>query len=82
MDAHADTCCFGRGARILQVESSMVAEVSGFSRSLGKVKEVPIASVAVAFDCPDTYQTFILIFHQILYIKELNSNLYGRERSQ
>jgi hypothetical protein len=53
----------------------MVAEVSGFSKTLGKLKEVPIASIAVAYDCPVTYDTYILVFHQALYIKELETNL-------
>jgi hypothetical protein len=75
MDSHADTCCFGIGATVLSIDTNTVAEVTGFSESLGKVKQVPIASVAVAYDCPESFETFILIFHQVLLIKEMKSHL-------
>jgi hypothetical protein len=75
LDTHADTCCFGKGALILSVDQYSSAEVTGFSTKLGKVQNVPIVSVAVAYDCPNSYHTYILTFHQSLYIKELTSHL-------
>jgi hypothetical protein len=51
------------------------AEVSGFSTKLGKLREVPIVSAALAYDCPTTLQTYILIFHQSLYIPDITSHL-------
>jgi hypothetical protein len=35
----------------------------------------PIASIAVAYDDQATNETYILIFHQVLYIKEMERNL-------
>jgi hypothetical protein len=41
---------------------------------MGKV-HTPIASVAVAYDDQTTNETYIRIFHQVLYIKEMVHNL-------
>jgi hypothetical protein len=75
LDTHADTCCFGKGSYILSIDQESCAEVSGFSNKLGKVQSVPVVSEAVAYDCPRTFQTYLLIFHQSLYIEDLNSHL-------
>jgi hypothetical protein len=75
LDTHVDTCCFGKGAHMMSIYHNSCAEVSGFSSQLGTVKSVPIMTAAVAYDCPDTHQTYILIFHQSLYIDDLNSQL-------
>jgi hypothetical protein len=50
------------------------AMVGGFLPSFGSVPTL-IASVAVAYDDPTTYETFILIFHQCLLFDELPNHL-------
>jgi hypothetical protein len=50
-------------------------EVSGFHPSLDKLSNIPIASVAIAYDDVDTQETWILEFHQVLYSKDLPSGL-------
>jgi hypothetical protein len=42
---------------------------------LGTVSNVPIATVAVAYNCPSTFTTYILILNQVLYMKELTHAL-------
>jgi len=39
------------------------------------VEEVPIVTAAVAYDCPTTYNTYILFFHQSLHFPTLNKHL-------
>jgi hypothetical protein len=46
-------------------------EVSGFHPSLSKLTNIPIGSVAVAYDDPSSLETWILEFHQVLYSKDL-----------
>jgi hypothetical protein len=75
LDTHEDTCCFGKGAYIMSTDHHSCAKVSGFSVKLGKVISVPIVTATVAYDCPISFQTYILIFHQSLYIEKLNSHL-------
>jgi Reverse transcriptase (RNA-dependent DNA polymerase) len=58
----------------MQTWDEYTVEVSGFVEELGSVT-TPIVSVAVAYDDPVTYTTYILVFHQVLLIKELKCNL-------
>jgi hypothetical protein len=62
------------GAYIV-ADTGQTISVSGFIDSLGKVKEVPIVTAAVAYDDPTTYLTYVLFFHQVLYIERLGHHL-------
>jgi hypothetical protein len=74
LDSHADTCSFGNGAYIV-ADTGQTISVSGFIDTLGKVKRVPIVTAAVAYDDPNTYQTYVLFFHQVLYMDKLEHHL-------
>ena len=74
VDSHADTCAFGLHAYLVQ-DTGCFVNVDGFVSSLGSVKRVPICTMAVAYDCPYTLTTYILFFHQALYIKNMTTNL-------
>jgi hypothetical protein len=43
--------------------------------TLGSVKNVKIVTAAVAYDVEDEYKTYILFFHQALYIPSMNRHL-------
>jgi hypothetical protein len=75
LDSHADTCCFGKGSYVMYRNENTYAEVVCFDKAMGKIKNIPIVTVALAYDCPKTFTTFILIFHQSLYIDTLKSHL-------
>ena len=74
MDSHADTCAFGGQAYMVQDAGDHV-NVDGFVATIGSVKKVPICTMAVAYDCPFTFNTYILFFPQPLYIKGMTTNL-------
>lgn len=74
LDSHADTCCFGSQAYIVQ-DTGETISVEPFIGTLGKVDSVPIITAAIAYDDPETFQTYILFFHQSLYFKNLNKHL-------
>ena len=38
-------------------------------------KEMQVGAVAVAYDDPASYSTYILVFHQVLIVPELERNL-------
>jgi hypothetical protein len=69
LDTHADTYGVNNTANILEYLGK-VAEVSGFSSSVGVLKEVPIVKAAVAYDHPTTGETVILIINQALYFDD------------
>ena len=62
LDSHADTTALGKGCLILQ-DTGRTVTVRGFDGSIGSMKDVPIVTAAVAYDCPATFKVFVLIFH-------------------
>lgn len=74
LDSHADTCCFTSDAYLLS-ETYHSVEVTGFLDTLGTVREVRVATVAVAYDCPVSMETFILVFNEALLIPGLRNHL-------
>ena len=70
LDSHADTCAFGDCCLVLK-DTGKVISVEGFNRKLGSIPDVSICTVAVAYDCPKTGKTYILLFHEALYIASL-----------
>ena len=49
--------------------------VEPFDPNLGTAQNVPIVDAAIAYDCPYTYETFILIIRNALHIKTMHHNL-------
>ena len=74
LDIHADTCCFGSNATIVE-ETGHTVTVSPFTENLGELSDIKICTLAVAYDCPDTLCTYILLFSQSLYIPTLAHHL-------
>ncbi len=73
LDSHADTCAFGKTCLVLG-DTGRTVDVGGFKESVG-VKDVKIAHAAVAYDCPITFKTYLLIFHEVLYIPDMEDHL-------
>ena len=49
--------------------------VSGYDESKGTNNTASIVTAAVAYDCPNTHQTYVLFFHQALYIPQMTTHL-------
>ena len=79
LDSHADTCTFGQGARIVR-ETGHTISVDGFNEGVGTLKNIPIVTAAVAYDDPNSQVTYILFYHQSLYIKSLKKHLLCPEQ--
>ena len=73
MDSHADTCCLGNVCLVLYETDK--AEVSGFTNTLGSIKETPIITGVVAYDDQATGETYLLYFHQSLHLPMMNKCL-------
>ena len=74
LDSHADTCAFGKTCLVLAATGRTV-DVGGFQESIGSVRDVRIVHAAVAYDCPTSFKTFLLIYHEILYIPDMDDHL-------
>ena len=77
LDSHADTTALGSCCVVLQ-DTGKTVTVEGFGEDVGSVDDVSIITGAVAFDCADTTKTFILIYHQSLYIPSMTTHLVNQ----
>jgi hypothetical protein len=66
LDTRADTICAGANFCCLR-PTGMTCSVQGFHQSFEPIPEIPVATVATAWDDQNTGQTYILIIHQALY---------------
>ena len=74
LDSHADTCSFGSTCLVIE-NTGRTVSVEGFGEELGQVNDIPIVQAAVAYDCPATSQTYILLFNESLYIPSMTYHL-------
>ena len=68
MDSHADTCVAGANCTILEY-TGRFATVEAYSPDYPS-KEIPIATVATAYDCPTSGESYVLILNEALYFGE------------
>ena len=73
LDTNADTCCVGSECEILHITGK--ADVTGFLETLGKEKEAPIVTAAMAYDDNDSGDTYFLVFHQVLHFPSMTKHL-------
>mmetsp|Transcript_2147 Transcript_2147/g.3294 ORF Transcript_2147/g.3294 Transcript_2147/m.3294 type:complete len:1178 (+) Transcript_2147:1032-4565(+) len=66
IDSRADTVCAGSTFRLIE-ESNHYCVVSGFHSDMTPMQNIPVATVATAFDDPVTQETYVLIFYEALY---------------
>ena len=74
LDSHADTCTVGMCAKILQ-KTGRTVTVNGFEKQLGNIPDIDVVTAAVAYDCPYTFRTYILIFHEALHVPTMTTSL-------
>ena len=73
-ESHANMVVVVRHAYIMNL-SDRTAQVSPFTPEYKSLKEVPIIDAAVAYDCPITDKSFILVFHNALSVPSMEHNL-------
>ena len=55
--------------------SGRTCKVNPFTSTLGSMSNVPIVDGAIAYDCPYTHMTYILLCRNALYIPSMRDNL-------
>ena len=60
---------------MISYKTEMTVHVTPFSDDFGMMPEVPVFHPAVAYDCPITGNSTIIIINNVLYIKEMENNL-------
>ena len=74
LDSHANMMVLGKNAFIFE-STGRSCNVQPFDSKLGMSHDVPIVDGALAYECPYTMGTYILIVRNALYIKHLRYNL-------
>ena len=77
LDSHADTTALGDCCVVLQDTGKSVV-VEGFGEDIGSLDNISIITGAVAYDCPNTFKTYIQIYHQALYIPNMKTHLVNQ----
>jgi hypothetical protein len=67
LDSHADTCVAGANCVVLE-ETAQNVNVSAFMDHHKTLENVPIVTVATAYDNADTGTTYILVFGHAIYL--------------
>jgi hypothetical protein len=70
LDSHADTCAAGPNTTIIEYTDQMVS-ITDFSDQLEAMKNIPIGTVAMAYDDPHDGSTMIHIIHKALLMNDL-----------
>ena len=74
LDSHANMVVFGRNSIVI-AESGRYAEVNPFTPDLDSLKRVPIVDAAIAYDCPYSLKTYILVARNVLHVPTMEHNL-------
>lgn len=74
LDSHANMVVLGSNCFVFEW-SGRTCTVKPFTDSLGTVQHVPIVDAAIAYDCPYSHRTYILMIRNALYIPNLVNNL-------
>jgi hypothetical protein len=67
LDSHANMAVLGKHAYIFE-STGKTCNVKPFTDDLGMVTDIPVVDGALAYDCPYTRETYILIVRNALYI--------------
>ena len=74
LDSHANMVVLGKHSYIFE-STGRTSDVKPFTDELGIATDIPIVDGAIAYDCPYTRETYILIVRNALYIKTMDTNL-------
>ena len=75
LDSHANMVVMGYESMIIDWIEGKTFSAMPFDPSIGCAKSVPIVDAALAYDCPYTHETYVLIGRNVMHIKTLKDNL-------
>ena len=74
LDSHANMVVLGKHCFIFE-STGKTCNVEPFSSDLGIASNIPVVDAAIAYDCPSTYETYILIIRNALHMVKMNHHL-------
>ena len=67
LDTHADTCVAGASTVVLDLTGKNDSVTPFCEEEYAPITEIPIATVATAYECPDLVRVWVLIINKTLY---------------
>ena len=74
LDSHANMVVLGKQAFVFS-HSGQFANVQAFSEEVKALPEVPIVDAVIAYDCPSSGETFLLVARNALCVPSMDINL-------
>jgi hypothetical protein len=68
LDSHADCCVFADSAKVLSSDICRTVNLTLFKSDLGVVQGIYVSTIAIAYDDPKSFATYIIIFHESLQV--------------
>lgn len=75
LDSHADTCVVGKDTALIIQDFERPVQVHGYLGDVGKARNCKTVSAVVAYDHPETGETFFLVIHQAILIDKMKKIL-------
>ena len=74
LDLHANMVVIGAQGTIIQ-KMGKYADINGFSSDVGTMLRVPIVDAVLAYDCPISGKTTLLVARNALFVENMDYNL-------
>ena len=74
LDSHANMVVIGAQGTIIQ-KTRRYADVNAFSSDVGTMSRVTIVDAAIAYDCPFSGRTILMVARNALYVEIMDHNL-------
>ena len=74
LDSHANMIVVGKECFVFE-STGKTCNVEPFDKTLGIAQNIPIVDADIAYDCPFTHETYILIIRNALHIDSMSHNL-------
>ena len=77
LDSHANMVVIVAQGTIIQ-KTGRYADVNAFSSDVGTLSRVTIVDAAVAYDCPFSGRTIMMVAINALYVESMDHDTYDR----
>lgn len=77
LDSHADTCVVGEETALVVEDLERSVRVYGYDDKAGAPKTCKTVNAVLAYDQPDTGETYMLMVHQAILVPHMRVNLLG-----
>ena len=75
LDSHTNIMVLGKNCFVFDNVYRRTCNVEPFDKNLRKAKQIPVIDAALAYDYSYTYETYLLIVRNALYIESMENNL-------